>query len=45
MPLAIMSAMETSLDSALALSVMLLSGSVLLLALLGLLTRPRWQGR
>ena len=45
MPLAIMSAMETSLDGALALSVMLLAGSVLLLALLGLLTRPRWQGR
>ena len=32
MPLAIMSAMETSLDGALALSVMLLAGSVLLLA-------------
>ncbi|MCH2503083.1 MAG: ABC transporter permease [Dehalococcoidia bacterium] len=45
MPLAIMSAMETSLDGALALSVMLLAGSVLLLALLGFLTRPRWQGR
>lgn len=45
MPLAIMSAMETSLDGALALSVMLLAGSVLLLALLGLFTRPRWQGR
>ena len=42
MPLAIMSAMETSLDGALALSVMLLAGSVLLLALLGFLTRPRW---
>ena len=45
MPLAIMSAMESSLDGALALSVILLAGSVLLLALLGLLTRPRWQGR
>ena len=45
MPLAIMSAMETSLDGALALSVMLLAGSVLLLALLGFLTRPRWQGK
>jgi len=45
MPLAIMSAMETSLDGALALSVMLLAGSVLLLALLGFLTRPRWQDR
>ncbi len=45
MPLAIMSAMETSLDGALALSVMLLAGSILVLALLGLLTRRRWQGR
>ncbi|MAF37839.1 MAG: molybdate ABC transporter permease subunit [Chloroflexi bacterium] len=45
MPLAIMSTMETSLDGALALSVMLLAGSVLVLALLGLLTRRRWQGR
>ena len=45
MPLAIMTAMETSLDSALALSVMLLAASVLVLALLGLLTRRRWQGR
>lgn len=45
MPLAIMSAMETSLDGALALSVMLLAGSILGLVLLGLLTRRRWQGR
>ena len=45
MPLAIMSTMETSLDGALALSVMLLAGPVLVLALLGLLTRRRWQGR
>ena len=45
MPLAIMTAMETSLDSALALSVMLLAGSVLVLVLLGLFTRRRWQGR
>ena len=45
MPLAIMTAMETSLDRALALSVMLLAGSILVLALLGLLTRRRWQGR
>ena len=45
MPLAIMTGMETSLDSALALSVMLLAGSVLVLAVLGLLTRRRWQGR
>jgi len=45
MPLAIMSAMETSLDNALALSVILLAGSVLVLVLLGLFTRRRWQGR
>ena len=45
MPLAIMSAMETSLDGALALSVMLLAGSILVLALLGLFTHRRWQGR
>jgi len=45
MPLAIMSAMETSLDGALALSVMLSAGSILGLVLVGLLTRRRWQGR
>ena len=45
MPLAIMSAMETSLDGALALSVVLLAGSILVLVVLGLLTRRRWQGR
>ncbi len=45
MPLAIMSAMESNLDNALALSVMLLAGSVLMLAVLGLLTRRKWQGR
>jgi len=45
MPLAIMTAMETSLDSALALSVMLLAGSVLVLLGLGLFTRRRWQRR
>ena len=43
MPLAIMSAMETSLEGALALSVVLLAASILVLALLGLLTRRRWQ--
>ena len=43
MPLAIMSAMETSLQGALALSVVLLAASILVLALLGLLTRRRWQ--
>ncbi|PKB59627.1 MAG: molybdenum ABC transporter permease subunit [SAR202 cluster bacterium Casp-Chloro-G2] len=45
MPLAIMTAMESSLDNALALSVMLLTGSILVLAALGLLTRRKWQGR
>jgi len=45
MPLAIMTAMESNLDSALALSVMLLAGSVLVLVLLGLVARRRWQGR
>ena len=45
MPLAIMTAMATSLDSALALSVMLLAGSIIVLAVLGLLTRRNWQGR
>ena len=45
MPMAIMTEMATSLDSALALSVMLLAGSVLMLAVLGLLTRRPWQGR
>jgi len=45
MPLAIMTAMDTSLDSALALSVLLLAGSVFVLVLLGLLTRRKWQGR
>ena len=45
MPLAIMSAMETSLDGALALSVVLLAGSILVLVLLGLLTRKPWQGQ
>ncbi len=45
MPLAIMTAMETSLDSALALSVLLLAASVLLLAVLAVLTRRPWAGR
>ena len=45
MPLAIMTAMETSLDAALALSVLLVAGSVFLLAVLGLATRRQWQGR
>lgn len=45
MPLAIMTAMETSLDAALALSALLVAGSVLLLVVLGLATRRQWQGR
>ena len=45
MPLAIMSAMETSLDGALALSVVLLAGSIMLVIGLGLFTRRRWQRR
>ena len=45
MPLAIMIAMESSLDSALALSVLLLAGSVTILIGLGLATRPKWQNR
>ena len=45
MPLAIMTAMESSLDSALALSVLLLAGSVAILIGLGLATRPKWQNR
>ena len=45
MPLAIMTAMESSPDSALALSVLLLAGSVTILIGLGLATRPKWQNR
>ena len=45
MPLAIMTAMETSLDSALALSALLVVGSIFLLVVLGLATRRQWQGR
>ena len=45
MPLAIMTAMESSLDSALALSVLFLAGSVTILVGLGLATRPKWQNR
>ena len=43
MPLAIMSALETSLDTAVALSVLLLLGSLLALTALGLIARNRWQ--
>ncbi len=45
MPLAIMTAMETSLDSALALSALLLAVSILALAVLTLASRRRWSGR
>ncbi len=42
MPLAIMSALETSLDTAVALSLLLLLGALLALIALGLITRRRW---
>lgn len=45
MPLAIMTALESSLDNALALSVLLMTGSVVVLALLAILTHRRWTGR
>ena len=45
MPLAIMTAMESSLDTALSLSVLLLAGSVVILMIMGLATRRAWQGR
>ena len=45
MPLAIMTAMESSLDSALALSALLVAVSVLALAALALVSRRRWSGR
>ncbi len=45
MPLAIMTAMETNLDSALALSALLLAVSILALAALTLASRRRWSGR
>ena len=43
MPLAIMTALETSLGTAIALSVMLLAGTLLVLITLTLITRARWQ--
>ena len=43
MPLAIMSAMETSLDSALVLSVLLIVGSLAILGVLGGFARRQWQ--
>ena len=45
MPLAIMTAIETSLDLALALSALLLAVSVCILAGLGLASRHSWQNR
>ncbi len=45
LPLAIMTAMESSLETALALSVLLLVGAMVVLIVLGLLTRRRWQER
>ena len=45
MPLAIMTAMQSSLDTALALSVLLLAGSVAILVALGIIARRQWQGR
>ncbi len=44
MPLAIMSAMETSLDTALVLSVLLVLGSLTVLAALGYFAQRHWQG-
>ena len=45
MPLAIMTALETSLDGAVARAVLLLAGSAVLMALLGVVGRRRWAGR
>ncbi len=45
MPLAILTALESDLGSALALSAMLLAGSALVLVALGLAARRNWQGR
>lgn len=45
MPLAIITAMESGLDKALALSVLLLAGSVTLLVTLGVIARRQQQGR
>jgi len=45
MPLAIMTAMDSSLDTALALSVLLLAGAVVVLVVVGMVTRRQWQGR
>ena len=45
MPLAILTALESDLGSALTLSALLLSGSALVLVTLGLLARRQWPGR
>ena len=45
MPLAIMTAMASSLETALALSVMLMAGAVVVLLVLGIVSRRQWQGR
>jgi molybdate transport system permease protein len=45
MPLAILTALESDLGSALTLSALLLGGSALVLVTLGLLARRRWPGR
>ena len=45
MPLAIMTAMESSLDTALALSVMLMVGAVVILLALSFLVRRQYAGR
>ena len=45
MPLAILTALESDLGSALALSAMLLAGSALVLVALGVAARRNWQGR
>jgi hypothetical protein len=44
MPLAIMTAMESSLGEALVLSVLLLAGAIIILVGLGLVTRRPWTG-
>ena len=45
MPLAILTALESDLGSALALSALLLAGSALVLVVLGLAARRNWHGR
>lgn len=45
LPLAILTAMESSLATALTLSVLLLAGAMVVLVALGLITRRQWQSR